>query len=82
MEAYFFNLGNGQGFSVLEVIKAAERVTGKKVDYSYEEKRPGDPAILVADSTLARRELGWQPKYTNIQEIIETAWHWHQNSKL
>ncbi len=77
--AHLFNLGNGQGFSVLEVIEAARRVTGKPIDYVQDARRPGDPAVLVASSEKARRLLGWQPQFTDIGEIIETAWRWHQS---
>lgn len=80
--AFAFNLGNGNGFSVLEVIKAAEEVVGKNIPFDIEEPRAGDPAILVADSSLANKELGWQPEYQNIKEIIATAWQWHQNEKF
>ncbi|TVQ38452.1 MAG: UDP-glucose 4-epimerase GalE [Wenzhouxiangella sp.] len=72
-----FNLGNGQGFSVLEVIAAARQVTGQQISYSVAERRPGDPAVLVASAEKARRELGWSPRYGDIEAIIETAWRWH-----
>jgi UDP-glucose 4-epimerase len=77
--AYAFNLGNGNGFSVLEVITAAERVVGHTIPYQIEQPRVGDPAILVANANLAERELGWKPHYNDIQTIIATAWQWHQN---
>lgn len=76
--AYGFNLGNGQGFSVLEILQAAEKVVGRKISYSVEGRRPGDPPVLVADSSLARQELDWQPQYTRIETIIETAWNWEK----
>lgn len=72
-----FNLGNGQGFSVLQVIEAAGRVTGQAIPYTVEARRPGDPASLVASAEKARRELGWQARYRDIEAIIETAWRWH-----
>lgn len=72
-----FNLGNGNGFSVREVIKAAEKVTGKKVEVKESARREGDPAVLVADSTLAKKVLGWTPKYSNLEEIVGSAWKWH-----
>lgn len=75
--AHVFNLGNGQGFSVREVIAAAERVSGRQVPWDIAPRRAGDPAVLVASSELARRELGWTPRYTSLPEIIETAWRWH-----
>jgi len=77
--AYAFNLGNGSGFSVLDVILAAEHVVGKKIQYDIEEARAGDPPVLVANATLAKQQLGWQPEYTEIEQIIATAWRWHQN---
>ncbi len=80
--AHGFNLGNGNGFSVLEMIHAAEQVTGKKIAYTVAPPRVGDPATLVADSTLARQQLSWQPKYTRIDDIIATAWNWHQNQRF
>jgi UDP-glucose 4-epimerase len=73
-----FNLGNGQGFSVCEVIESARRVTGHPIPAEICPRRPGDPAVLVASSEKAMRELGWKPKYTELDEIIRTAWVWHQ----
>jgi UDP-glucose 4-epimerase len=72
-----FNLGNGNGFSVREVIKAAEKVTGKKVPVRASARREGDPAVLVADSTRARKVLGWKPKYSDLESIVGSAWKWH-----
>lgn len=80
--AYAFNLGNGNGFSVLDVINAAISVVGKDIAYDIEAPRAGDPAILVADASLAMKELDWKPRYTNIEEIISTAWQWHQNEQF
>ena len=77
--AFAFNLGNGSGFSVLDVIKAAEQVVGSAIPYYIEPRRAGDPAVLVADSTKATTVLGWQAEYTEIKDIINTAWQWHQN---
>ena len=79
--AHAMNLGNGQGFSVLEVLKAVERVTGREVRYTVVERRPGDPSRLVALSALAERELGWRPRYAQLETIIETAWKWHQGRR-
>jgi UDP-glucose 4-epimerase len=76
--AHTFNLGNGQGFSVHEVIAAAGRVTGREIPHSMAPRRPGDPAVLVASSDKARRDLGWLPEYTTLDPIIESAWRWHQ----
>jgi UDP-glucose 4-epimerase len=72
------NLGNGQGFSVREVIESARRVTGHAIPAEVHPRRPGDPAVLVASSEKAMRELGWKPKYTELDEIVRTAWVWHQ----
>jgi UDP-glucose 4-epimerase len=73
-----YNLGNGNGYSVKEVLKTAENVTGKKIK-SYEAiRRPGDPARLVASSDKIQRELGWSPKYPELTTIIQTAWEWHK----
>jgi len=73
-----FNLGNGRGFSVREVIESARRVTGHPIPAEIHPRRPGDPAVLVASSEKAMRELGWKPKYTQLDEIVRTAWVWHQ----
>jgi UDP-glucose 4-epimerase len=73
-----FNLGNGTGFSVAEVIAAVERVTGKKVPIVEGARRAGDPARLVADSTLAKNTLGWVPQYADLDLIIAHAWAWEQ----
>ena len=73
-----YNLGNGHGFSVREVIESARRVTGHAIPAELHPRRPGDPAVLVAGSEKAIRELGWKPRYTQLDEIIRTAWVWHQ----
>ena len=73
-----FNLGNGQGFSVREVIESARRVTGHPIPAKVHPRRPGDPAVLIASSEKAIRELGWKPKYTQLDEIVRTAWIWHR----
>jgi UDP-glucose 4-epimerase len=73
-DSLFLNLGNGQGFSVREVIKAAERVTGKQIESIDRPRREGDPARLVACADRARRVLGWQPQFPDIDEIIDSAW--------
>lgn len=73
-----YNLGNGLGFSVNEVIAAAERVTGLEIPRRYGTRRAGDPARLVADAGKAKSELGWQPQVTDLEEIISTAWAWRQ----
>ncbi len=73
------NLGTGRGQSVIAVVDAARRVTGHAIPVHVQPRRPGDPAELVADSSLAQRVLGWSPKYTDIESIIETAWKWHRS---
>ena len=73
-----FNLGNGTGFSVREVIESARRVTGHPIPAEVHPRRPGDPAFLVASSEKAMRQLGWKPSYTKLDDIIRTAWIWHQ----
>ncbi len=73
-----FNLGNGGGFSVREVIDAAERVTGRKIPVVVAPRRSGDPARLVADASLAHQELGWRPQYSELEQIIRHAWQWEQ----
>lgn len=75
----FYNLGTGTPTSVREVIRAVEKVTGKTVPVVEKERRAGDPPALYADPTKARTELGWEPEYTQIEPIVETAWKWHQN---
>ncbi len=74
-----FNLGNGLGFSVKEVIEASREVTGDKIPAIVSKRREGDPKTLIASSDKARNILGWQPKYTDLKEIIQTAWMWHKN---
>ena len=74
--SYAFNLGNGEGFSVAEVIEAVGRVSGRPVPVIEGPRRAGDPARLVADSTLARQVLGWQPQYAELDTIIKHAWAW------
>ena len=77
-ESDIFNLGNGQGFSVKEMIAAAEKATGKKIAAEIGARRAGDPAQLIASSDKARRILGWQAHFTDVEEIIATAWKWHE----
>lgn len=72
-----FNLGNGQGFSNLEIIEAARHVTKAPIPVRTEGRRPGDPAVLVASSKKAMEVLGWQPKFTRMDDIISSAWKWH-----
>ncbi len=72
-----FNVGIGRGYSVREVIRTAEDVTGKTIPIQEAPRRPGDPPALIASADKIRRELGWTPHYTELQPIIETAWNWH-----
>jgi UDP-glucose 4-epimerase len=74
----FYNLGTGTPTSVLEVIKAVEKVSGLKVPANFAPRRAGDPPALYADATKAKRELNWTPKFQTIEPIVETAWRWHQ----
>ena len=77
-EGHAYNLGNGQGFSVQEVIEVCREVTGRPIPTHLAPRRPGDPAALVADSRLIQRELGWRPRYTELRDIVASAWAWHQ----
>lgn len=71
-----YNLGNGEGYSVMEVVEAARKVTGVDIPTKAGPRRPGDPAVLVASSGLAREELGWKPEYAELESIIRSSWHW------
>ena len=74
-----FNLGNGKGFSVKQVIDVVKEVSGKDFKVSIEPRREGDPAVLVADASLAKKELNWQPKFSELRDIVKTAWEWEIN---
>jgi UDP-glucose 4-epimerase len=76
--AHFYNLGTGTPSSNREVIRAVEKATGMKVNVSESPRRPGDPPVLYAESTKAKRELGWTVKYPDIDSIVATAWNWHR----
>jgi UDP-glucose 4-epimerase len=76
-----YNLGNGEGFSVQEVIDTVQRVTGRPITVRDAPRRDGDPARLVADATLARQELGWEPKFTDLETIVRHAWRWEQKMR-
>lgn len=73
-----YNLGNEQGFSVRDVIALAQQITGREIPVIQGARRPGDPPTLVADASRAQQVLGWQPRYASLQEILKTAWRWHQ----
>ncbi|MBW2109419.1 MAG: UDP-glucose 4-epimerase GalE [Deltaproteobacteria bacterium] len=73
-----FNLGNGEGFSVRDVIEVARKATGAPIPEKVTPRRPGDPAVLVGSSEKARQELGWKPRFADLETIIETAWKWHR----
>ena len=78
-ESRIYNLGNGTGFSVKEVVEIARKVTGHSIPAEVAPRRAGDPAILIASSKKAVEELGWKPKYNTVETVIETAWNWHKN---
>ena len=74
-----FNIGTGNGQSVMQIIKACEEVTGQAIKVQITDRRPGDPPALVADPAKLKTQLGWEPKYTDIRDTIATAWKWHQS---
>lgn len=73
-----FNIGTGQGQSVMDIVNACEKVTGLEINKELAPRRPGDPPALVADPVKLKSKLGWEPQYTSIEDTIETAWAWHQ----
>lgn len=75
--SHTYNLGNGQGFTIREVIEVARDITGHPIPAVVGPRRPGDPAVLIASSERIRKELDWQPKYPELRQIIQTAWDWH-----
>ncbi|PKM55475.1 MAG: UDP-glucose 4-epimerase GalE [Firmicutes bacterium HGW-Firmicutes-3] len=77
-DSRIYNLGNGKGFSVMEIIRIARAVTGHPIPAVMTKRREGDPATLIASAEAAINELGWKPKYDTVKEIIESAWVWHQ----
>ena len=77
-DARFYNLGIGKGYSVREVLDAAGRVTGREIPVEYGDRRPGDPPVLFANADKIRGELGWPARYTEIDEIVATAWNWFE----
>jgi UDP-glucose 4-epimerase len=76
-----FNLGNGNGFSVNEVIETARRVTGREIKTETTPRREGDAPRLIASSEKAKKILGWKPRYTDLADIVRTAWEWHSSDK-
>ncbi|MNN08518.1 UDP-glucose 4-epimerase [compost metagenome] len=79
-DSRIFNLGNGTGFSVKEVIEVVRKVTNHPIPAEVTGRRAGDPAILIASSDKAVKELGWTPKFNTLETIVETAWKWHSNN--
>ena len=73
-----YNLGNGRGYSVKQVVETARRITGHSIPADMAARRPGDPAELVASSDAIRRDLGWKPQFGSLEQIIESAWNWHR----
>lgn len=80
-ESIILNLGTEKGFSVKEVIETCRKVTGSSIDTKLAPRRVGDPAVLIASSSKAKKELGWEPKYSDIESIVEHAWQWHSKNK-
>jgi UDP-glucose 4-epimerase len=78
----FINLGNGQGYSVLEVVEAARRVTGKTIQVEIAPRREGDPSRLIANAAKAREVLGWEPRFPDLDSIISSAWKWYQTHAI
>jgi UDP-glucose 4-epimerase len=78
-QALKFNLGNGSGYSIREVIEMVQAVTGKAIPATMIDKRAGDPAALRADSSAIREMLGWKPQFADLQTIVQTAWDWHRS---
>jgi len=78
-ESAIYNLGNNRGYSVREMIDIAAKVTGKQIPIIEDGRRSGDPAVLIANSDKIRKELGWQPRFEDLETILRTAWLWHQN---
>ncbi len=77
-ESSAYNLGSGNGYSVMEIIETARKVTGRKINVEVVGRRPGDPPMLVGSSALAKKKLGWKPRFENIAAIVESAWKWTQ----
>ena len=81
-ESHIFNLGNGQGFSIKDVIETAKEVTGQNIPITISDRRLGDPAILIGSSEKARQILGWKPQYFSLNDMITHAWRWHQKRHI
>jgi UDP-glucose 4-epimerase len=78
-EQLIYNLGNGRGFSVREVLEVARHVTGQPIPAVESPRRPGDPAVLVASSSKIQLELHWKPRFTDLENIVRSAWDWHRS---
>jgi len=78
-DSNIFNLGNGVGFTVKEVVEIARKVTGHPIPAKEEPRRSGDPSMLIASSAKAKEVLGWNPQYADLETIIGTAWNWHKS---
>lgn len=78
-DSNIFNLGNGVGFTVKEVVETARKVTGHPISAKEEPRRAGDPSMLIASSAKAKEVLGWNPQYADLEIIIDTAWNWHKS---
>ena len=76
-----FNLGNGNGFSVMEVLSCCADIVGRDIPFSVGARRPGDPTFLISDSDKAAKDLGWSPEYSSLESIISSAWMWHKNAR-
>lgn len=78
-DSNIFNLGNGVGFTVKEVVETARKVTGHPISAKEEPRRAGEPSMLIASSAKAKEVLGWNPQYADLETIIDTAWNWHKS---
>ena len=75
-----FNLGNGHGYSVRDVVDVARKISGREIKITEADRRIGDPPKLISDCRKAKRNIGWNPQYPDLETIIETAWKWHSSS--
>ena len=82
MDSRIFNLGNGSGYSVKEIISCTEDILGRPIPYTIGSRRPGDSAALIASSDRIRRDLGWRPRYNELSDIVRTAWKWHSSNLI